>query len=131
MSIIPANTHDVIDSRDVIQRLNELVADREDVFIHAEPESLTAWDAEHHDELNTLRKLDAMGRGYSPDWPYGATLIRDSYFTEYAQELAEEIGAIKDNAQWPYTCIDWDKAARELQMDYTSIDFDGVDYWVR
>ena len=29
------------------------------------------------------------------------------------------------------TCIDWAQAARELRMDYTSVDFDGVTYWIR
>ena len=24
-----------------------------------------------------------------------------------------------------------EQAARELQMDYTSVSFDGVDYWIR
>ena len=27
--------------------------------------------------------------------------------------------------------IDWAQAAHELQMDYTSVDFDGVTYWIR
>jgi hypothetical protein len=58
-------------------------------------------------------------------------MIRDSYFKEYAQEFAEDIGAINKNASWPNTCIDWDQAARELQMDYTSVNFDGVTYWIR
>lgn len=65
------------------------------------------------------------------DYWYPVTLIRDSYFEQYARDLAEDIGAIPDDAQWPCTCIDWEQAARELQQDYTTIDFDGVDYWTR
>lgn len=71
------------------------------------------------------------GIDYAEDWLYGAQLIRDSYFTEYAQELADDIGAINSDAGWPNSCIDWDQAARELKQDYTSIAFDGVTYWVR
>src|SRR5208282_2051077 len=56
------------------------------------------------------------------------TLIRCTYFKEYAQELAEECGMIQKEVKWPYTCIDWDHAARELLMDYTTISFNGVDY---
>ena len=26
---------------------------------------------------------------------------------------------------------DWERATRELQMDYTEVDFDGVTYWIR
>lgn len=86
-----------------------------------------------HDEIRELKTLEALeyeAEGYS-DWAHGATLIRDSYFEQYAQQYAQDIGAIDPNASWPLSCIDWDQAARELQMDYTSVDFDGADYWVR
>lgn len=36
---------------------------------------------------------------------------------DFAQEIAEGIGAIDKNAAWPYTCIDWEQAARELMYD--------------
>lgn len=48
-----------------------------------------------------------------------------------AQELAEDIGAIDSDAVWPNNCIDWERVARELQMDYTAVDFSGVTYWTR
>lgn len=37
---------------------------------------------------------------------------------DFAQDLAEDIGAIDDSAVWPNTCIDWKRAARELMYDY-------------
>lgn len=37
---------------------------------------------------------------------------------EFAQEMAESIGAVNQNASWPYTCIDWEQAARALMYDY-------------
>lgn len=82
-------------------------------------------------EHAALLKLADEASGYAADWEHGETLIRYSYFKEYAQELAEDCGMIPANLAWPCTCIDWDQAARELQMDYTSVDFDGVTYWVR
>jgi len=75
-----------------------------------------------------LQALEAEAEGYS-DWRHGAQLIADSYFEKYAQELAEELGQVSDS--WPFSCIDWEKAADELKQDYTSVDFDGVTYWVR
>lgn len=33
--------------------------------------------------------------------------------------------------RWPYTCIDWEHAAKELRYDYSAADFDGVTYWIR
>ena len=47
------------------------------------------------------------------------------------EELADDIGAIPRDVAWPYTCIDWERAARELQYDYTGADFDGVTYYYR
>ncbi len=35
---------------------------------------------------------------------------------EYAQELAEDIGAVPRELDWPYTCIDWQRAWNELRM---------------
>ena len=114
------NLKDIIDSRDVIARIEELKSlldgcmEKEDIY-----------------ELVALCALRNEAEGYAPDWEYGETLIRDSYFKTYAQELAKDIGAINSDAGWPNTCIDWEQAARELRMDYTAVDFDGVTYWIR
>jgi exoribonuclease II len=121
MATIPSSIdkyEDVIYSRDLNARIEWL-------------ESNDDKDDDEKAELAALVALKAEAEGYSSDWQYGATLIRDSYFRDYAQELAEDIGAIDHNAQWPNACIDWDQAARELQMDYSAIEFDGITYWVR
>lgn len=113
------NSENILDSRDVIERIAELEALGDDR------------DETETEELQALKDFAEEADGYATDWIYGDTLVRDSFFTEYAQQLAENVGAIDDNAHWPATCIDWEWAARELQMDYTAIDFDGVTYWVR
>ena len=56
------------------------------------------------------------------------TLIKDSYFVAYAEELACDVGLIKDPLHWPFDCIDWGAAADELQGDYSSVDFAGETY---
>jgi antirestriction protein len=106
----PTNTDDVIDSRDVIAAIESGNLDPE--------------------EQAALEKLAEEGSG-SPDWTYGETLIRDSHFEDYAQELAEETGMLKEAQDWPLRHIDWEAAADELKLDYMSVDFDGVDYWIR
>lgn len=146
---------DIIDSRDVIARIEELEAERDaldetvaemdadynrasygedgtehDALIQAR-KALKEWDDDNDAELAALKALADEASGYAADWRHGEALIRDSYFKDYAMELAEDIGAIDRNASWPNTCIDWDQAARELQMDYTAVDFDGVTYWIR
>ena len=115
---------DVIDSRDVIARIQHLEA------IAEGGDSLL--DFAERDELMMLKAVADDASDYAEDWEYGVTLIRDSYFVTYAQELADEISDQSAGpAIWPFTCIDWDQAARELRMDYTSVDFAGVTYWVR
>jgi hypothetical protein len=145
------NTQDVIDSRDVIARIEHLESERESGLI--EPENRAAfreeqsrepfitengdeflpdmWDDEQEAEYQSLISLAEEAEDYAPDWTYGAMLIRDSYFTEYAQELADDIGAIPKDAAWPCQYIDWERAADALKQDYTSVEFDGVTYWVR
>src|SRR5258708_38218098 len=112
-----SNSDDVLDSRDIIERIEEL-------------EGLDERDEDEAQELVTLKALAEEASG-SPDWSYGEVLIRDSHFTDYAQELAEDCGMLKDATSWPLTCIDWEQAARELKYDYFSVEFDGVDYWIR
>lgn len=134
----PSNNDNVIDSRDVMERIAELTGEREALEAEleeatddgkAERITLKEWDDENGEELKALEALREEAESCG-DWRYGATLIRDSYFEQYAQELADDLGALKPQS-WPYTCIDWEKAASELQQDYTSVDFDGVAYWVR
>lgn len=82
------------------------------------------------EELKALLELANEGENES-DWTHGATLIRETYFEDYAKELARDLGEIDGTESWPLNCIDWEKAAEELQQDYTALDFDGVTYYVR
>lgn len=152
-----SNREDVIDSREVIERIEELenelemacidIDELEDGRFRYSPEKRDheVYDSEEEakkaaidnaglddevEELAKLKSLQEQCEGYS-DWKHGEMLIRDDYFETYAQNLAEELGYIKRDVHWPYTCIDWEKAANELQMDYTSVDFDGATYWIR
>ncbi len=121
-----SSTDDLIDLRDVIARVEELREENDNQAL-SEDESL---------ELIALENFlqECKGNGGDEQWEgdwYPVTAIRESYFKTYAQELAEDIGAIPENAAWPARCIDWDQAARELKMDYTGVEFAGVTYYVR
>lgn len=59
------------------------------------------------------------------------TLIAADYFVQYAEELAEDIGAIDRDASWPLNRIDWDAAANDLKADYSEADLDGYTYYIR
>lgn len=137
------NSEDIIDSRDVIARIEYLQDERDNLEelitedgisdeVKAERErALAEWDnGDEGQELKALKALAEEASGY-PDWTYGEMLIRDSYFEDYARELAEDIGAIPKNLGWPCNHIDWEGATNALKMDYFSVEFDGVEYWIR
>lgn len=145
-----------IDSRDIRNRVEELTALQEDLAAarteleeylqaadededEADPdmeatlrkavdEARELFGPDEEAELATLEEVDTEGEQIIGDWEHGETLIREDKFKEYAQELAEDIGAIDSNAAWPNNCIDWEKAARELRMDYNEIEIDGTTY---
>jgi len=123
-----SNSDDIIDSRDIIDRLAELA---EAWTAHANDPTEPELDADELDELRTLTAFADEASEYAEDWIYGAQLIRDSYFQDYARELAEDCCMIPNDVAWPMTCIDWEWAARELRYDYSAVEFDGVTYWTR
>ncbi len=160
-NITENNMHDILDVRSLIERYEELETELLDCFNEQqENEGFTVSDdseeiyqatdgedalfthwlsdcrLEEALELHSLKAIleDLKGNGGDEQWRgdwYPITLIRDSYFTEYAQELAEECGMVDPKASWPTRCIDWEQAADELKTDYTSTEIDGVTYWYR
>lgn len=113
---------DVIDSRDLLERLDTLDE---------------GWEAglltdDEADERRALTELKAETEGYAGDnWRDGVTFIADLYFEQYAEELADDIGAIDKGARWPVNHIDWKAAADDLRQDYTECEIYGVSYWYR
>ena len=165
------NSNDIIDSRDVIERIEWLESKLDalecpecggaGVLVDAPTEHIPSHcekckgngtvdcsmfgredtradspayvsNSDTYEELWTLRAfLEEIEQNSGERASDGAICIRDSHFEDYAQELADDIGAVTHGAEWPNNCIDWAQAARELQYDYSSIDYDGVEYWVR
>lgn len=106
---------EIIDSRDVDKRIDYL-------------ESLDELEDYESDELESLKQLkEDVG---SSEWEYGLALINDSYFEEYAEDFAYDIGAVERDGPMEFY-IDWEKWANDLQTDYSSVDFDGDTYWYR
>lgn len=105
-------------------------AEDADVALEVAAKALVDWEGA--DEWVTLKKLCDQGEGCA-DWAYGETMIHESHFADYAEELAKETSDVPSSQwnQWPFNCIDWQDAADTLKQDYTSIDFDGQTYYVR
>lgn len=109
---------DVFDSRDVIEAIT---------LLESQP-AISEQDAE---DLAILKQLEIDGKFVTADWEDGASFIRDDYFEEYAEQLAEEIGAIDREAGWPLGHIDWTAAANALKQDYTPLLIGADEYWTR
>ena len=112
------NQDSVIDSRDVIARIDEL----EDTY----------------DDLNQFEMAELVAlKGLADDatcdaWGYGKVLVNKNYFTEYCKELCEDIGDVPGELPWYIESnIDWDGVADAIEMDYTKVDFDGEIYLIR
>ena len=104
------------------ERLGEAVSDAQMALDDAQAE----YGTEEQEELADLDNLESE----ITDWRHGESMIPESEFEDYARELAEEIGGM-DDAKWPFTCIDWEKAADELKQAYTPVSYQGEDYFVR
>lgn len=130
------NYQDIIDVRDIIERVEDLEETSNGSVVDGSAGAEYEGHEDDHEEYATLVALLDELKGYGgdhqwrDDW-YPVTLIRDSYFTTYAQELAEDIDSFGSTVAWPYTCIDWERASRDLQIDYTTVEYDGVTYWYR
>lgn len=130
---------DTIDSRDIQERIDELQSEFDSlVDDHADGdgeeyagEDLLNWLEENGDEFVTLLEVKEEVEQYTSEWDDGAFMIADNHFEDYAQELAEDTGAIDRKAKWPLTHIDWDAAAEELKCDYSEVEIDGKSYWIR
>jgi hypothetical protein len=124
----PINNYaDYLDSRDIEERIKELKVENKESKKAGELEMVRVYILAELEGLLKLKEQYVNDFGAS-NWECGAQFIRESYFKDYAQEFAEDCGLVKDNLQWPNNYIDWEQAARELAMDYSSFDFNGIDY---
>lgn len=143
---------DAIDSRDVISAIADLEpwkiyrsSDDSDIAsFKTEAEALQFIIDEDYDpakvevdadvdEFTLLRELVALqdeAEPLAPDWENGQSLIRDSYFAQYAEEYANDLGLTPDEGSWPLMFIDWEAAAGALKQDFSLVSFGGVSYWI-
>lgn len=133
-------TADMIYVSDIISRIAELETERDSYETDDNgDETEKAFADAYPDEAQELRGLLSLMRDllecgggdekWEGDW-YPASLIADRYFADYARELLEDCGTIpRDLPSWVE--IDWDATARNVRMDYTSVEVDGRTYWTR
>lgn len=118
---------DMLDLKDIVERLAELREMASDPDTELD-EDEAAELAQLEDVAEAFRTdIGAELEEYAKDAP---TLIRASYFVEYCQELADDLGyTSSDN---PLICyIDWEAWAQDCAYDYSTVHFGGTKWMVR
>lgn len=135
------NSDKVIDSRDIVERINELTDTYDELLEQNdfEPEAYPILkdfladkgeDVDDLEELIVLLKFQEDGVDTTSEWYDGATLIHESCFEEYCQDMLEDSGELPRD--FPnYIVIDWEATCKNLSYDYSHITFDGETYLVR
>lgn len=132
------NRQDVLDSRDIQKRIDELESDinllkdeLEELLDEAEEDRDTDRIGEIEEEIvnikSELKPLLELADAGIPDWKYGTTLIHEDYWVKFVQDICEDIsGPIPD-----YIVVDWEATADNIAQDYSQIDYDGETYYYR
>ena len=82
------------------------------------------YDFEHINEINELEDE-------TTEFPFGETLIPEDDFTEYCEDMVEICYNLKDVPDFIKYNINWDGVASDLEVDYSSVTYQGVSYLVR
>lgn len=114
------NTDSIIDSRDIIERIEELT---ELIAGELSPDYFKEAIKEYDDLMTLQEECEGVD-----DWNYGVALIHESYFEQYMDEMLEDCGDIPRNLPC-YLSITVDYDA--LKQDYIEVYFNGETYYVR
>lgn len=154
MSYHDYNGDDTIDSRELAELLAEMASDRVDLedaleeaietvtdalegatqenydAIEDAKRALAEWDEEYGEQYEALKEFCDSAEQYCADWVHGVQLILDEHWTEYAEQLTDDLGALPSGIpEW--VVIDWEQTAENLKADYTAVEWGAYTYWVR
>lgn len=126
-----------LDSRDLIERRDELLEEKGVADLDDDDDSAEVLDAvgklngfteEQQDELTELEAvISEIGEDYASD---GVTLIPESEFVEYVEEMLKDCGELPRDIPH-YIVIDWDATADNVKQDYSEVAFDEGTYLYR
>lgn len=117
-----SSTDDLIDSRNVVTRFEELSYASDNDFI----------DDDEKLELKSLARLIMKGIDLE-DWDHGAILVHSGYFTEYIKDYMQEAEAEALNvmANIFKANLDWEGIADDMRHDFTIIEWEGETFYTR
>ena len=155
------NSEDILDSRNIQKRYDYLTGRIQDAFSDAGRDSVDfescgeKWeeggrldsilgrlvkmellDESELEEWKTIKTVFIDQFSNNSGWQYGMGFLRDSYMDEdWVENECKDLGYLSSmNNELPsfiYNNINGQGILEDLQQDYTTVDFDGVDYWYR
>lgn len=161
MTTCISNSDDIVDSRDVIARIEELTEELEAKQEAVDSARALCEELEDDEDVDKDDKEDAataleMAEEALKEWDEGeeGQELRElqelqSEAEGYAPDWSDGATLIRDDhftdyvqnmladiGDLPrdlphYIVIDWEATASNIQQDYTSVEFGGVTYWVR
>lgn len=104
-------------------------------FIDAAPEEIDFSDHcfngdvdSYGEELSFLEELQHNAE----DWSHGESVIHEDYWEEYCEEFVKDVGWLPhDLPHFIENNIDWEGVADDISMDYSTINYNNTDYYVR
>lgn len=112
---------DILDLRDLVKEYDDLI------------EKLESEDFDHDDQikLRELRNLESnLDTSLQDAANDGCSLIPESEWQNYCQEIASDLYTTKDSQKNPLmNHIDWASWADEMSHDYTMVTFEGCLYY--
>lgn len=137
---------DIIDTRDLIEKRDELkqsildsflenfehYEDRTECFedILFEEEEIQSWKEDWEDEFEQIEEINKVEDLIGSEFDYGCILFSEDYWEEYVEDLIIDCGYIsKDLPSWIE--IDWEATANNVKVDYTEVEYQGQTYYGR
>ncbi len=125
----------LLDSRELVERRDSLLEEKGVADLdEANTEVLDAvgklngFTEEQQNELDELEAvISEIGEDNAED---GVTLIPESEFVEYAEELLKDCGELPRDIPH-YIVIDWEATADNIKQDYSTLSFERVTYLYR
>lgn len=135
----------IIDTRDLIERRDELKQNILDSFLEIFPqyedqteeyedilfdeEEIQSWKEDWEDEIKEIEEINNI-EDECREFDFGETLIREDEWEDYVKDLLEDCGYIpKDFPSWIE--IDWDATANNVKQDYSEVEYQGDTYYFR
>lgn len=151
----PLESNGVCDSRDLIEYRDFLEEELVDYYNeYLDDHNMNVEDDEQMEHIETFGEVDTALEGFYDrfnteiehfeaiekfisecdygDFRYGEAIIGRDYFEEYCEEFVKDCGYLpNDIPGFLEVAIDWEKVADQLEMDYTTVNFENDEYLIR